>query len=219
MDHIDNVFTNACLPGSANDPAIRAAIEVAKRTLNRYYTLTDLSELYRIAMGEFGRTPTMHINLSSNTMQYFTLVTNWHTSRQLDGTRTGSTPLKTSFVNSSTRDILHRQDSDSEPMTCRMQTILRTPHESNHRCVLKPPALVAYHPIDYMLQQAAAPRNIFDNLPTLAPICSATTIDELTLYLSTGPENVTNALQWWQGKRKTYPQLSRMALDYLTVPG
>ena len=56
MDHIDNLFTNACLPRSTNDPAIRAAIEVAKKTLNRYYTLTDLSELYRIAMGEFGST-------------------------------------------------------------------------------------------------------------------------------------------------------------------
>ena len=94
MDHIDNVFTNACLPGSMNNPAIRAAIEVAKKTLNRYYTLTDLSELYRIAMGEFGSTPTKHIDLS-NSVQYFTLVTKWRTSRQLDGIRTGSIPPKT----------------------------------------------------------------------------------------------------------------------------
>ncbi len=85
-------------------------------------------------------------------------------------------------------------------------------------CIETPYMLCSY-PIDHMLQQAAALRNIFDDLPTLAPICGATTVDELTLYLSTGPENVTNALQWWHGKRKTYPHLSRMALDYLTIPG
>jgi hypothetical protein len=50
MDHIDNIFTEGTLPTSENNPAVRAAIEVAKKTLNRYYSLTDLSELYRIAM-------------------------------------------------------------------------------------------------------------------------------------------------------------------------
>jgi hypothetical protein len=52
MDHIDMVFTNACLPTSKFNPAVRAAIKIAKKTLNRYYSLTDASELYRIAMGK-----------------------------------------------------------------------------------------------------------------------------------------------------------------------
>lgn len=34
-------------------PAIQAAIHLAKKTLNRYYELTDTSGVYRIAMGEF----------------------------------------------------------------------------------------------------------------------------------------------------------------------
>jgi hypothetical protein len=34
-------------------PAIRAAVYLANKTLNRYYELTDTSEVYRIAMGEF----------------------------------------------------------------------------------------------------------------------------------------------------------------------
>jgi hypothetical protein len=51
MDHIDTVFTNAALPTSKNHPAIRAAVEIAKQTLNKYYSLTDASEPYRIAMG------------------------------------------------------------------------------------------------------------------------------------------------------------------------
>jgi hypothetical protein len=51
MDHIDTYFTNAIAPSSRKSPAIRAALEVAKKTLNRYYSLTDASETYRIAMG------------------------------------------------------------------------------------------------------------------------------------------------------------------------
>ena len=50
MDHINSVFTDATLPTSQKHPAIRAAIEVAKKTLNKYYSLMDSSELYRIAM-------------------------------------------------------------------------------------------------------------------------------------------------------------------------
>jgi hypothetical protein len=32
---------------------IRAAVNMAKRTLNRYYDRTDYSEVYRVAMGEY----------------------------------------------------------------------------------------------------------------------------------------------------------------------
>jgi len=33
-------------------PAIRVAIRLARKKLNRYYSLTDLSSVYRIAMGK-----------------------------------------------------------------------------------------------------------------------------------------------------------------------
>jgi hypothetical protein len=51
MDHIDTYFTNAIKPSSGNNPAIQAGMGIAKKTLNRYYSLTDTSETYRIAMG------------------------------------------------------------------------------------------------------------------------------------------------------------------------
>jgi hypothetical protein len=50
MDHIDSVLaTNAidkryCL-------AVQAALTIGKKTLNRYYSKTDTSHIYRIAMG------------------------------------------------------------------------------------------------------------------------------------------------------------------------
>jgi hypothetical protein len=51
MDLIDSLFTDLTLPTSQKHPAIRAAVKTAKKTLNKYYSLTDHSELYRIAMG------------------------------------------------------------------------------------------------------------------------------------------------------------------------
>ena len=68
-------------------------------------------------------------------------------------------------------------------------------------------------------QQTQNSTNIFDNLPALTPTQGKAIIDELRLYLSTEVENVTDALQWWYEKRKTYPRLHRMALDYLSIPG
>jgi hypothetical protein len=50
MDHIDEMLTDNSLD-SAFDLSIRAALGIAKKTLNRYYNATDQSEVYRIAMG------------------------------------------------------------------------------------------------------------------------------------------------------------------------
>jgi hypothetical protein len=60
--------------------------------------------------------------------------------------------------------------------------------------------------------------NIFDHLPALAPN-PAPSINELDAYLTANIENVTDAITWWHGHRKTYPWLSQMVLNYLTIPG
>lgn len=52
MDHIDTTFTNTIDPDSEANPAIRAAVALGKKTLNRYYSKTDMVEVYRIAMGK-----------------------------------------------------------------------------------------------------------------------------------------------------------------------
>ncbi|KAA1478819.1 hypothetical protein DENSPDRAFT_757967, partial [Dentipellis sp. KUC8613] len=49
MDHIDEYFATEAL-NTTLSPAIRASISTAKRTLNRYYNLTDTSEVYCITM-------------------------------------------------------------------------------------------------------------------------------------------------------------------------
>ncbi|EJD38751.1 hypothetical protein AURDEDRAFT_71892, partial [Auricularia subglabra TFB-10046 SS5] len=52
MDHIERVFADNKSSLTFNN-AIRAALQLAKRMLNRYYSLTDSSDTYRIAMGQF----------------------------------------------------------------------------------------------------------------------------------------------------------------------
>ncbi len=48
-------FINDKLTMHAHDrvlsPAIKASLELGKKTLNRYYSLTDSSEVYHITMG------------------------------------------------------------------------------------------------------------------------------------------------------------------------
>ena len=55
-------------------------------------------------------------------------------------------------------------------------------------------------------------------MPALTMPKGTKVADELTLYLSTGPERVNNILAWWYEKRTVYPMLARMALDYLSIP-
>jgi hAT family C-terminal dimerisation region len=61
--------------------------------------------------------------------------------------------------------------------------------------------------------------NVFDALPSLRSPPQTEHCDELARYLSTGPEAVDDVLMWWYEHSAMYPCLSRMALDYLTVPG
>lgn len=50
MDYIDKVLTANAIDQQFSAP-IRAALIAGKQTLHRYYTKTDASDVYRIAMG------------------------------------------------------------------------------------------------------------------------------------------------------------------------
>jgi len=45
--------------------------------------------------------------------------------------------------------------------------------------------------------------------------------DELDSYLATSLEVIApgDAIKWWLDHRSMFPRLSRMAIDYLTIPG
>lgn len=52
MDYIDLQLNNSALNPKYSQ-SIKTAISLGKKTLNRYYNMTDHSEIYRIAMGMF----------------------------------------------------------------------------------------------------------------------------------------------------------------------
>lgn len=60
--------------------------------------------------------------------------------------------------------------------------------------------------------------NVFDNLPALSTPRATELHDELERYLSADLEHVVDILMWWTEQKGMYPCLSRMALDYLSIP-
>jgi hypothetical protein len=52
MDHIDTILASQSLD-KTYCPALCVALAMGKKTLNRYYNLTDDSEVYRIAMSKY----------------------------------------------------------------------------------------------------------------------------------------------------------------------
>jgi len=61
--------------------------------------------------------------------------------------------------------------------------------------------------------------NIFDALPTVSRSKKVGLADEITQYLSAPTEATLDPLVWWTERKGIYPHLSRMALDYLSIPG
>ena len=51
MDHIDKTLTTQSRDPKI-EPAIRVALNIAKRVLNQYYDKSDSSNIYRITMGQ-----------------------------------------------------------------------------------------------------------------------------------------------------------------------
>ena len=64
MDHIDQYLTSSAL-NPLYHPAIKAALTIGKKLLNKYYTLTDHSEMYRIALSMFSCSFLHQIHLTS----------------------------------------------------------------------------------------------------------------------------------------------------------
>ena len=59
--------------------------------------------------------------------------------------------------------------------------------------------------------------NMFDNITDITPTSSSD--DELQRYLAADVEDVKDGLMWWHEQRAKFPRLSRMARDYLSIPG
>ena len=82
MDHIDKVLTNTSF-STKYTKALRVACGLAKKSLNKYYAYTDMSDTYRIAMSEYLHPLTFaDASLTSSCLpQCFILLTSSSTSR------------------------------------------------------------------------------------------------------------------------------------------
>lgn len=59
---------------------------------------------------------------------------------------------------------------------------------------------------------------MFDNHPAMSAPIQSDVSDELARYLLAPCEDVKDGLMWWYEHRHSYPKLSRMARDYLSIP-
>jgi hypothetical protein len=74
-------------------------------------------------------------------------------------------------------------------------------------------------PSDPLPAAAQKPKTLFDSLPMLRPRTPVTAQDELDTYLGSDPETTDDPITWWVNNAGRFPTLSRMALDYLNIPG
>jgi hypothetical protein len=112
MDHLDQHLATASLNRNYV-PAVRVALAIGKAKLNRYYNLTDSSEVYRITMGKY-----MHPSCSTILLivfQFCILGISSSTSKTRSGNLPGSKLRETSFV----PNMIARM---RKPSTRRMET-------------------------------------------------------------------------------------------------
>ena len=57
---------------------------------------------------------------------------------------------------------------------------------------------------------------MFNGIMNFVPTSSSG--DELQRYLAVDTEDVMDGLMWWYERQTVFPQLSRMARDYLSIP-
>jgi hypothetical protein len=57
MDTIDRAFTTASMGDDSFSLPIKVALELGKRILNKYYNLTDESEIHRVSISKFFLSP------------------------------------------------------------------------------------------------------------------------------------------------------------------
>ena len=100
MDHIDTHLATAS-QNMKYSPAIRASLALGKAHLNKYYNMTDHSEVYRIAMSEFLLPYLTLITHNPVQLQSYIHVTNSSISETPTGTTSGSPPQPALFTRSS----------------------------------------------------------------------------------------------------------------------
>jgi hypothetical protein len=147
---------------SAYNPGIMAALKLARKKMDCYYSLTDSSHVYRIAM-------VLHPGMK---LDYF------------------------------------RQHKWEAEWIDQAEDLVRQEYQTNYKGKAAPQGT----------STAPAEHSEFFDFGNLS-VAAATPPCELDDYLRLPVENVADPLVWWRNNRTTYLNLSRMALDHLSIPG
>ncbi|KAL1936981.1 hypothetical protein VTO73DRAFT_2438 [Trametes versicolor] len=188
MDLIDQRLATGHLQSAKYDFAIRTAMGLAKKTLNKYYELTDASKAYRIAM-------VLHPSYKKAYFAKAGWLPEWIDVAE-DLVRTQFNKKYAHLPLSGTGDEDEANANSDEDGNANSGSV----------------------PADTDPASGDDGGNMFDNLPFLNGAADASDIDELKDYLAADLVPVKDAISWWQGKRQKYPRLSRMAIDYLNIP-
>jgi hypothetical protein len=206
MDHIDKVLATSS-DRHQYSLSICAALFIGKNTINRYYHKTDHSETYRIAMGTY--------YLYSHLFNFFIYSTVLHPRHKIAYFKAQG--WEEAWIDTAYNIVCKEYDcsyasacfdGDSNEDYIAVGSVDLVSILGFLLC-----SLVTYSP-----QSMTSLNNIFDNLPELAP-ASSDICDELELYLSTDTEDVKDGILWWHERCATFPCLSRMARNYLSIPG
>ena len=163
-------------------PAIHVAVSLARQTLNRYYSLMDSSNVYRIAM-------VLH---SRHKLAYFKKA-HWE-------------PQWIQTAESLVRDEFEHSYASRADLAADEQVLGLDMENSD---IEVPRELAASNKLSFSL---------FDNIDAFMPPKAADLRSEIDHYLVDDVEQADDPVKWWHDRRAVYPVLSRMALDFLTIP-
>jgi hypothetical protein len=164
MDKLTDTLHTRLSTDRPYHPVIIAAMKLARKKMDRYYSLTDSSNTYRIAM-------VLHPGLK---LEYFR------------------------------ENRWEKEWIEQAEFLVREEYRAKYEKETSTR-------------VESSRKKPTTGFLSFGNLSVRTRSCA----NELEQYLGSRLEDIENdgALKWWANNRDLYPNLHRMALDYLSIPG
>ncbi|PIL31003.1 hypothetical protein GSI_05696 [Ganoderma sinense ZZ0214-1] len=194
MDCIEETLMDAS-HGVKYSNAIAVACGLAKNILDKYYSLTDGSATYRIAM-------ILHPRYKLSYFRKLKWTKGWQ--------QTVHKLVKQEYANTYAGRFDGSQDkpeSNADDSSRPNSPSQSSTYENNN----SEGAWVDVDPSD-------DGRNLFNILDDFDADPDEDIRDKLEHYLTAPTQKVTDVIQWWKDRQGIYPNLSRMAIDYLTIP-
>lgn len=143
-------------------PSLVAAMKLARKKMDRYYSLTDSSHVYRIAM-------VLHPGMK---LEYF------------------------------------RNQKWEDEWIEQAETLVREEYAAKYEKLIEKPNTE---------NNSTTKDDNFTSFGNLS-VTNCPRASEIQEYLNHVVENVKDPMKWWVENKYVYPNLHRMALDYLSIP-